>query len=146
MGYLLRDSIEHRSQASPGACYRRLLASDDVGLWWRGVSSTLSGASPWEPGCKLSLRAWPGFLAWEAEIKEIVPEQLVEVYYTGGDLRGAESWEFEPVGSGSRLVHRWRGVEAATPKARLIASALGPRVYQVLFGPALSGLARAAST
>lgn len=141
MGYLIRDSVAVVVRAAPGACYQRLRESQDVGRWWPGVTSALEGPSPWEPGTKLSLRAKLGRPAWSAEVKELVPDRLIEVYYVGGDLRGAESWEFEPVGSGARLVHTWRGVESP-----FFGRLLGARLHRLVFEQALLGLARAAGS
>lgn len=141
MGRLIRDSIARVVSPSPEACFRLLVESRDVGAWWRGVVSTLSGPYPWSASTRLSFRARLGRPAWVAEVREVIPYQLVEVYYTEGDFRGAEAWEFEPVGEGARIAHVWRGIEGATPLGRALL--LSPRFHRVLFGPALDGMARA---
>jgi uncharacterized protein YndB with AHSA1/START domain len=144
MGLLRRYEIARVVAAPPAACFRVLVESHDVGAWWAGVGSALYGPSPWAPGTRLAFTARGGRPAWEAEVKEVIPDRLVELYYVGGDLRGAEAWEFEPVGSGARLVHSWRGVEMATIMTRALGFALGPRLHRLLFAAALAGLARSA--
>lgn len=144
MGYLIRDVVAQVIAPAPEACFRLLIESRDVGLWWRGISSELEGPWPWSAGTRLSFRSRLGRPAWGAEVKEVIPGRLVEIYYVGGDLRGAESWEFEPVGDGARVVHTWRGVEAATIMGRALSFTFGPRLHRALFGEALEGMARSA--
>src|SRR5262245_33261550 len=120
MGFLVRDSVARVIPPSPEACFRLLTQSSDVNVWWRGVKSSLEGQSPWVQGTRLTFQSIVGRPRWIAEVKEVLPQQLVEMYYTEGDLTGAASWEFEPVGAGTRVVHRWLGVEAATPTGRAL--------------------------
>ena len=140
MGYLVRDEISQVTSTSPEVCFRLLTHSQDVNRWWRGVQSRVEGPSPWAAGTRILYRGRLGLLRWDCEIKEVIPNQLIEAYYTGGDFRGAESWEFEPVGEGSRLVHRWLGMEPATPAGRAMRFSLGKRLHAYLFAGALQGL------
>jgi hypothetical protein len=142
MGYLVRDVVARVIAPAPEACYRLLTESRDVGRFWRGMHSELVGPFPWGAGTRLSFRSRLGRPAWLAEVKEAIPAHLIEIYYVGGDFTGAEAWEFEPVGEGTRVAHIWRGVEPATIMGRALSSTLGARLHQLLFGEAIRGMER----
>jgi uncharacterized protein YndB with AHSA1/START domain len=140
MGFLVRDEISQVTLASPKTCYQLLTQSQDVSLWWRGVQSCVEGPSPWAAGTRIFYQGRLGRPRWECQIKEAIPNQLIEAYYTNGDFRGAEAWEFEPVGEGARVVHRWLGIEAATPVGRALRFSLGKKLHSYLFTNAIEGL------
>jgi hypothetical protein len=142
MGFLLRDELSRVVSRTPQECFQTLIQSRDVSAWWRGVYSRVEGPSPWVAGSTIFFQTKLRAPQWVSQIKEIVPDQLIEAYYIDGDFRGAESWEFEPVGSGARVVHRWLGLEAATYTGRALKFSLGKRLHSVLFSGALDGLAR----
>jgi uncharacterized protein YndB with AHSA1/START domain len=142
MGFLVRDEISLVTSTSPEVCYQLLIQSQDVNHWWRGVQSRVEGPNPWTAGTRIFYQGRLGRPRWECELKEVIPNKLIEGYYTGGDFRGAESWEFEPVGDGARLVHRWLGIEAATPVGRALRFSLGGKLHSYLFTNALAGLAQ----
>jgi hypothetical protein len=145
MGFLVRDEISRVTSASPEVCYQTLTQSQNVNAWWRGVQSRLEGPCPWVAGTKLFFQGSLKTPRWVSEIKEAIPNQLIEAYYIDGDFRGAESWEFEPVGDGARVVHRWRGIEAATYAGRALRFTFGNRLHSYLFSGALDGLERLSS-
>ena len=145
MGVLVRDEISRVVNASPEVCYQLLTQSNDVNQWWRGVQSRIEGPASWAVGTRLFFRSSLGALRWVSEIKEAIPNRLIEAYYIDGDFRGAESWEFEPVGEGARLMHRWRGIEAATHTGRALRFAFGAKLHSYLFSSALAGLDKLSS-
>jgi hypothetical protein len=142
MGLLLRDELSRVVSRTPSECFQTLIQSKNVGVWWRGVTSRLEGPAPWVAGSTIFFQNRLRAPQWVTEIKEIIPDQLIEAYYTDGDFRGAESWEFEPVGSGARVVHRWLGLEAVTYTGRALKFSLGKQLHSYLFSGALDGLAK----
>ena len=81
---------------------------------------------------------------WNVAVREVVPDERIELEYTDGDLVGRTAWELEAVPDGTRAAYIYRGVHATVPESAATFARYGTRLHSTAMAcDALAGLARA---
>jgi len=81
---------------------------------------------------------------WNVAVREVVPNERIELEYTDGDLVGRTAWEVEAVPDGTRAAYIYRGVHATVEESAATFARYGTRLHSTAMAcDALAGLARA---
>src|SRR5262249_45299272 len=81
---------------------------------------------------------------WNVAVREVVPNERIELEYTDGDLVGRTAWELDGVPDGTLAKYIYRGVHATVDASAATFAKYGTRLHSTAMGlDALSGLARA---
>ena len=81
---------------------------------------------------------------WNVAVREVHPNERIELEYTDGDLVGRTAWELEAVPDGTRAAYVYRGVHATVDESAATFAKYGTRLHSTAMAcDALAGLARA---
>jgi len=119
--------------------------------WWTLISVTPldpDAATVVHPGQRFRIEgSRPGATqtrGWNVAVREVVPDERIELEYTDGDLVGRTAWELEAVPDGTRAAYIYRGVHATVPESAATFARYGTRLHSTAMAcDALAGLARA---
>jgi uncharacterized protein YndB with AHSA1/START domain len=81
---------------------------------------------------------------WNVAVREVVPNERIELEYTDGDLVGRTAWELHAVPEGTLASYIYRGVHATVEESAATFAKYGTRLHSTAMAlDALAGLARA---
>ena len=81
---------------------------------------------------------------WNVAVREVVPNERIELEYTDGDLVGRTAWELHSVDDGTLAAYIYRGVHATIEESAATFAKYGTRLHSTAMAcDALAGLARA---
>jgi uncharacterized protein YndB with AHSA1/START domain len=120
--------------------------------WWTLIRvEPLDPAAPTAvaPGLRFRIEgSRPGATStrgWNVEVREVVPNERIELEYTDGDLVGFTAWEVAPApDGGTRVAYVYHAVRATNDDAAATFARYGTRLHSAAMAvDALAGLRRA---